>query len=146
MFCCNHNFFCTFQKSSSIGKDRHSDGDADLPVHCDVILHGADAGRNDGASLVWGCKFFYAFVTYCVTTCSNYELLFHLFSEALTGGNIQKEPKKRMYCSGNLDSLWFFADVGTKNVRRGRLSYPCRRCICCFGKCQQHNHSIGEVK
>lgn len=51
-----------------------------------------------------------------------------------------------MYCSGNLDSLWFFADVGTKNVRRGRLSYPCRRCICCFGKCQQHNHSIGEVK
>lgn len=58
VFCCNHNFFCTFQKSSSIGKDRHSDGDADLPVHCDVILHGADAGRNDGASLVWGCKFF----------------------------------------------------------------------------------------
>lgn len=51
-----------------------------------------------------------------------------------------------MYCSGNIDSLWFFADVGTKNVRRGRLSYPCRRCICCFGKCQQHNHSIGEVK
>lgn len=93
VFCCNHNFFCTFQKSSSIGEDRHSDGDADLPVHCDVILHGADAGRNDGASLVWGCKFFYAFVTYCVTTCSNYELLFHLFSEALTGGNIQKEPK-----------------------------------------------------
>lgn len=38
-------------------------------------------------------SFFYAFVTYCVTTCSNYELLFHLFSEALTGGNIQKEPK-----------------------------------------------------
>lgn len=82
-----------FQKSSSIGEDRHSDGDADLPVHCDVILHGADAGRNDGASLVWGCKFFHAFVTYCVTTWSNYEILFHLFSEALTGGNIQKEPK-----------------------------------------------------
>lgn len=39
--------------------DRHSDGDAYLPVHCDVILHGADAGRNDGASLVWGCKFFF---------------------------------------------------------------------------------------
>lgn len=63
-------FFCTFQKSSSIGKDRHSDGDADLPVHCDVILHGADAGRNDGASLVWGCKFF---------LCLCYILRNHLF-------------------------------------------------------------------
>lgn len=82
-----------FQKFFLIGKDCYFDGDVDLFVYCDVIFYGVDVGRNDGVLLVWGCKFFYVFVIYCVIFCLNYEFLFYFFFEVLIGGNIQKELK-----------------------------------------------------